>query len=131
MVNRFSLAEQVINTVYLLGEHPDALCTEIIKEKTAKIFGNRQQSATPDGNEAMNETMDIDYDMSMSQQALPYPQNPIHESAFELSQLLFIVGHVALKEIVHLEIIEAEWKKKRMKKDGMYLELLYLLLSRN
>lgn len=49
MVNRFSLAEQVINTVYLLGEHPDALCTEIIKEKTAKIFGNRQQSATPDG----------------------------------------------------------------------------------
>lgn len=29
-----------------------------------------------------------------------------------LAQLLFVVGHVAIKQIVHLELIEAEWKRR-------------------
>ena len=34
---------------------------------------------------------------------------------FALSQLLFIVGHVALKHVVYLEPLEPEWKRQ---KDG-------------
>ncbi|RIB02109.1 non-SMC mitotic condensation complex subunit 1-domain-containing protein [Gigaspora rosea] len=34
----FAVAEQAINTIYLLGEHPDILCGEIIKHKTASVF---------------------------------------------------------------------------------------------
>lgn len=36
--------------------------------------------------------------------------------AFELSQLLFIVGHVAIKHIVFLELIEREWKRQKDEK---------------
>ena len=38
-------------------------------------------------------------------------QNSI--SALNLSKLCFMVGHVAVKEIVHLEAIEAEWKRRK------------------
>ncbi|KAI7859019.1 armadillo-type protein [Circinella umbellata] len=121
----FSMTEQAINAIYMLGEHPDVLCAEIIRDKTIKVFGgDRSRSETPlsspdDTNSNNTGTqMEIDYDMSLSQQVLPYPQNPIHQSAMELSQLLFMVGHVALKQIVHLEIIEAAWKKKKTKSDA-------------
>ncbi|KAI8140581.1 armadillo-type protein [Fennellomyces sp. T-0311] len=109
----FSMTEQAINAIYMLGEHPDVLCGEIIRNKTIKVFGERARSESPPDEDAM----EVDYDMSISQQALPYPANPIHQSAMELSQLLFMVGHVALKQIVHLEIIEAAWKKKKAKTD--------------
>ena len=40
--------------------------------------------------------------------------NPARKSddtgdAFELSQLLFVVGHVAIKHIVYLELVEHGW----------------------
>ncbi|KAH9970214.1 non-SMC mitotic condensation complex subunit 1 [Lactifluus volemus] len=33
--------------------------------------------------------------------------------AFKLSQLLFVVGHVAVKYIVYLELVEREWKRQK------------------
>ena len=36
--------------------------------------------------------------------------------AFELSQLIFIVGHVAIKQIVFLELVEREWKRQKDEK---------------
>ncbi|CAG8538023.1 18250_t:CDS:10, partial [Racocetra fulgida] len=36
--NKSRVKEQAINTIYLLGEHPDILCAEIIKHKTASVF---------------------------------------------------------------------------------------------
>ena len=37
--------------------------------------------------------------------------------AFELSQLLFVVGHVAIKHIVYLELVEREWKRQKHEKE--------------
>jgi condensin complex subunit 1 len=37
--------------------------------------------------------------------------------AFELSQLLFVVGHVAIKHIVYLELVEREWKRQKQEKE--------------
>lgn len=128
-MGRFSVTEQAINTIYLLGEHPDVLCAEIIRNKTIKVFGERERSRTPASStndepiSTTSEPMDIDYDLSASQQALPYPQSPIFQSSTELSQLVFLVGHVALKQIVHLEILEAAWKKKKGKKDGKFQQI--------
>lgn len=34
-------------------------------------------------------------------------------SALKLSKLCFMIGHVAMKEIVHLESIESEWKRRK------------------
>ena len=33
--------------------------------------------------------------------------------SFVLSQLLFIAGHVAIKQIVFLELVEREWKRQK------------------
>ena len=35
------------------------------------------------------------------------------KDAFELAQLLFVVGHVAVKHIVFLELVEREWKRQK------------------
>ena len=43
----FGLAEQVINTVYALGEHPDVFCNDLIKKLTVKAFSQRQKSTVP------------------------------------------------------------------------------------
>jgi condensin complex subunit 1 len=43
-------------------------------------------------------------------------QNNVQEAndkALQLSKLCFMVGHVAVKEIVHLEAIESEWKRRK------------------
>lgn len=120
----FSLAEQAINTIFLLCKNPESLCEDIIRDKTRKVFGVREASlsASPMPGSDLNSTqMDsslMDYDLSMTQQALPFPQNPIYQSPMELSQLFFLVGHVALKEIVHLEIVESAWKRKKSKKES-------------
>jgi condensin complex subunit 1 len=47
----------------------------------------------------------------------PFLAHPPH-----LSQLIFIVGHVAIKQIVHLEVIEAEWKRRKAESEskGMF-----------
>ena len=35
---RFGMAEQAINTIYLLGEQPDLLCSDMLKHLTANVF---------------------------------------------------------------------------------------------
>ncbi|KAL0080987.1 non-SMC mitotic condensation complex subunit 1-domain-containing protein [Phycomyces blakesleeanus] len=125
----FSVTEQAINTIYLLGEHPDILCAEMIRTKTISVFDDNQGTSDtqkPFEEEILGDLMDTDYDMSSTQPTATSTtgtgttqsvHNPDQKSAFELSQLFFIVGHVALKQIVHLEIVEAAWKRKKTLKD--------------
>lgn len=112
------MAEQAINTIYLLCEHPETLCKELIYQKTIKVFGVKEMSPEFSDTATNTDSMILDYDMSQLQQNLPFPQNSIHQSSTELAQLLFMVGHVALKQIVHLEIVESAWKNKKSQKDG-------------
>jgi condensin complex subunit 1 len=89
------LAQEVINTIHTLCEKPDVLFDEIIQEMTKKIF-----------NKEIDEQTDI-----------LAPQAPIYESNFKLAQLFFLVGHIAFKLIVHLEVLESAWKRKNQKKN--------------
>lgn len=41
-------AEQAINTIYALGDHPDALCNEMIKNLTRRAFARRLSRPAPD-----------------------------------------------------------------------------------
>jgi condensin complex subunit 1 len=130
----FGLAEQVINTVYALGEHPDTFCDELIKKLTVRAFSRPPKAAgesvakDPD---AMNENQPADTTMdtgdvsmldatqaiqSATQSATPDSKEKDVGDAFELSQLLFVVGHVAIKHIVFLELIEREWKRQKDEK---------------
>lgn len=45
------------------------------------------------------------------------PQKAKRDNAIALSQLLFTVGHVAIKQIVHLELCELDFKRRKQEKE--------------
>ena len=119
----FGMAEQAINTIYALGEHPDALCNTMIKNLTRRAFLPRPKASIPEKEpEAMDEDQPIrdkadDGDITMTQDgSIRDDRDRDVGDAFELSQLLFIVGHVAIKHIVFLELVEREWKRQKDEK---------------
>ncbi|KAF9920846.1 Condensin complex subunit [Linnemannia zychae] len=105
--NWFAVAEQVLNTIYLLGEHPDGLCGDIIKTRCKSIFNLQETSDSPDA-------MDIDIPSTpLPDDSTINPENAFRVDSWQLSQLIFIVGHVAIKHIVHMEVIEEEFKRRK------------------
>ncbi|KAI8335552.1 non-SMC mitotic condensation complex subunit 1-domain-containing protein [Chlamydoabsidia padenii] len=116
----FGTAEQAINAIYLLGDHPDILCAEIIKIKSKELFSDGDESNDQE-KDFGEDTMDIDQDEQTTQQTTSTQldstiNQSLKKSPFELSQLIFIVGHVALKQTVHLEVVESIWKRKKSTK---------------
>ncbi|KAJ7454842.1 non-SMC mitotic condensation complex subunit 1-domain-containing protein [Mycena latifolia] len=132
----FGLAEQAINTAYALGDHPDVLCNDLIKKLTVRAFAPRAKAnAEPESKaedqeppaerdpDAMDEDQPGDITHGSEESATASPQKKDVKSndlgdAFELSQLLFVVGHVVIKHIVYLELVEREWKRQKDEKDG-------------
>ena len=107
---RFGVAEQAIGAIYTLSKHPDTLCSEILRRKTKHVF---QQRTT--------EQVDEDISMAEAEDCLPTPppeeaEKP-QKASLALSQLLFLVGHIAIKQIVHLELCELEFKRRKAEKE--------------
>jgi condensin complex subunit 1 len=142
----FALAEQAINTVYALGDQPEVLSNTIIKNLTRRAFRRREKqptstSASEDQSPSSGPNPDaMDEDPPPSTQALISMQpgstaNPARKSddtgdTFELCQLLFVVGHIAIKHIVYLELVEREWKRQKQEKElGKQCVPCLLLLS--
>ena len=121
----FPMAEQAINTVYALGERPDILCSNLIKSLTRRVFGKKpgvggsQQAAEKDPDAMDEDEDDADADQPQSPSKSQAQSDPSKDTgdAFELSQLLFVVGHVAIKQIVFLELVEREWKRQKHEKE--------------
>jgi len=120
----FGMAEQAINTVYALAEKPDQLCDAIIRNLTKRAFGKKDATATNPPNPSTDEP-DLD---QMDEDEGPAPQPELENTqegtqsggtggdqgdTFELSQLLFVVGHVAIKHIAYLELVERELKRQK------------------
>jgi condensin complex subunit 1 len=122
----FGLAEQAINTIYALSEHPDVLCNDLIKNLTVRAFSSRSKAEPepaqdPDAMDEDKLTVDPDTAMTATSQGTASAAPPSSRDlgdAFELSQLLFIVGHVAIKHIVFLELVEREWKRQKDEKQA-------------
>ncbi|KAI9068415.1 hypothetical protein FKP32DRAFT_1587688 [Trametes sanguinea] len=135
----FPMAEQAINTIYALGERPDVLCGNLIKNLAKRVFGKKPAMAASasqqSGGEKDPDAMDEDQEDAEGE-ATQMPASPSKSSmqspsksqsqaggskdvgdAFELSQLLFVVGHVAIKQIVFLELVEREWKRQKHEKE--------------
>lgn len=134
----FALAEQAINTVYALGDQPEVLSNTIIKNLTRRAFRRREKQPAsasafedePPSSGPNPDAMDEDLPPSNpppSTQALISTQpgstgSPARKSddtgdAFELCQLVFVVGHIAIKHIVYLELVEREWKRQKQEKE--------------
>lgn len=130
----FGMAEQVINTVYALGEHPDVFCNDVIKKLTIRAFSRpqKEKDASEPQDEKEIDAMNDDHpgdvtmasaditmqDATQATQATQDDQDKLLGEAFELSQLLFIVGHVAIKHVVFLELVEREWKRQKDEKQA-------------
>ncbi|EPQ52403.1 hypothetical protein GLOTRDRAFT_132468 [Gloeophyllum trabeum ATCC 11539] len=109
----FGLAEQAINTIYALGEHPDVLCNDLVKNLTRRAFGAPKKSTAP--GQADPDAMEQDRPNDNAGDEASEEAKDVGE-AFVLSQLLFVVGHVAIKHIVYLELVEREWKRQKDEK---------------
>ncbi|KAF9528388.1 non-SMC mitotic condensation complex subunit 1-domain-containing protein [Crepidotus variabilis] len=134
----FGMAEQIIDAVYALAEHPEIFCNEVIKELTVKAFNRPKKSPVPEGQESAEKQPDSENDPDSVESEDQAGDTTINEAdvtmmdatqstqatqddgqdkdvgdAFELSQLLFVVGHVAIKHIVFLELVEREWKRQK------------------
>ncbi len=105
----FGMAEQALNTIYALGEHPDLLCSDIIKTLTRRAF--QTKPVRPQSPSAMDEDIPPNEDDAES------ATSSDSGDAFELSQMIFVVGHVAIKQIVYLELVEREWKRQKDEKE--------------
>ncbi|KAE8308714.1 armadillo-type protein [Aspergillus transmontanensis] len=105
----YGVAEQAISAIYALSKHPDVLCSDILKRMTRSVFHPQTQRSpsqgTSDGDEKRPGTASTDN---------PATRKP---SSAVLSQLLFVVGHIAIKQIVHLELCELDFKRRKAEQE--------------
>lgn len=100
----FGMAEQAINAIYVLGEQPDILCNVMIKHMAQKAFTAEKEGA--------------EGEMEVDGEEQEKPHTPVMGNAFQLSQLVFTVGHVAIRHIVYLELVERELKRRKADADA-------------
>ncbi|PHH92504.1 hypothetical protein CDD83_7141 [Cordyceps sp. RAO-2017] len=113
----YGVAEQAINAIYAVAKHPDTLCSDIIRRKTRQVFGSARGRAPsrPTSRDETTQAAPCVAETTGTQQTSPPPKK--HDNATALSQLLFIVGHVAVKQIVHLELCEHDFKRRKQEKE--------------
>ncbi|KAJ5162438.1 hypothetical protein N7492_007830 [Penicillium capsulatum] len=107
----YGVAEQAISAIYALSRHPDVLCSDILRRKTRFVFQPHLQRPSSshmstDGDEERPATASSD-----EQGSKPKP------SSAALSQLLYVVGHCAIKQIVHLELCELDFKRRKAEQE--------------
>ncbi|KAJ3027417.1 UNVERIFIED_CONTAM: Condensin complex subunit [Siphonaria sp. JEL0065] len=140
--NWFGFAEQAVNTIYTLSEHPDTLCSHVIQAVAEKIF-QADLTSVEQVTEAFKSALSIEKDTEEAEFGIAVAaegnggvvedrvenaprssglSTPLHVGAqmcdaFELSKLCFLVGHVGIRQIAHLEAIEQEWKRRKATKE--------------
>ncbi|KAL4907613.1 hypothetical protein BDW74DRAFT_110980 [Aspergillus multicolor] len=106
----YGVAEQAISAIYALSKHPDVLCSDLVKRKTRSVFDSqiRRPSSSNSNTEEERRPSTASSDKSASGQKT---------SSAALSQLLFVVGHIAIKQIVHLELCELDFKRRKAEQE--------------
>ncbi|GKZ51929.1 condensin complex subunit [Aspergillus brasiliensis] len=106
----YGVAEQAIGAIYALSKHPDVLCSDILKRKTRFVFQPQTQRSpskvSDDGEGQRPGTASTDHHEPKQK-----------TSSTSLSQLLFVVGHIAIKQIVHLELCELDFKRRKAEQE--------------
>jgi condensin complex subunit 1 len=113
----FGMAEQAIAAIYVLSNHPDVLCSEVLRQKTRLVF-QQTRKAPSLSRAASPDMMSVDEEPT---QASPSQEESLDEikqkPSIALSQLLFAVGHIAIKQIVHLELCELDFKRRKQEQE--------------
>jgi condensin complex subunit 1 len=109
----FGMAEQAIAAIYVLSKHPDVLCSEVLRQKTRLVFQQTRKApsisraASPDSTSSAD---DVEKPIATEEEQQDETKQ---KPAVALSQLLFVVGHIAIKQIVHLELCEMDFKRRK------------------
>lgn len=125
----FAMAEQALNTIYGLADQPDSLCSEILKSMTIECFSEVPETRADDM--AIDETAPSDSQNVASTEpnsqrprlsseiSTQVDSPPIYANSFKLSQVIFLAGHCAVKQLVHLELVEREFKRRKAESDKL------------
>lgn len=113
----FQMAEHIINTVYALGVDPAQWAEKVLQSLAKKAF--TLQGSTDEDHDMADDSGDVVTSMSQTP-STQIPQNVENDKGstdtFRLSQLLSVVGHVGLKQLVFLETVERDWKRQKDEK---------------
>lgn len=107
----YGVAEQAISAIYTLSKHPDVLCSDILRRKTKFIFAPQLQRPPSSHTSTEGDTQRPGTSSTDNQG----PRQKTTPAA--LSQLLFVVGHIAIKQIVHLELCELDFKRRKAEQE--------------
>lgn len=92
--------------------------TVVVTKTDDQQTGAEDEPAEAEGGEAAAAGSPTTPQKPSPQKASPQkPQQKKRDNAIALSQLLFIVGHVAIKQIVHLELCELDFKRRKQEKE--------------
>jgi condensin complex subunit 1 len=111
----FGVAEQALGAIYVISQHPDELCSEILRQKTKAVF-QQTRSAPSLSRSDSSDDMEIDEPVHLAS-PLPEDTSEHQKTSIILSQLLFAVGHIAIKQIVHLELCELDFKRRKQEQE--------------
>lgn len=118
----FSVAEQALNAIYALAEHPDQICSELIKQMAASVFqGKKRMPSTPPRSRSTSPNVDNESKHDRSSMGTVNAESPLcgTSATRSLANLLFIVGHVSIKQIVYMEDCEAEFKRSKAESEKL------------
>lgn len=110
----YGVAEHALNAIYTLSKHPDVLCSGILRRKTRFVFAPHLQQRPPSSHASISGEEEQQRPGTAStdgQEPKPKP------ASAALSQLLYVVGHVAIKQIVHLELCELDFKRRKVEQE--------------
>ena len=109
----YGVAEQAISAIYALSKHPDVLCSDILRRKTKFVFQPQHLQRPSSSHTSVNgEEQQRPGTASTDSQAPTQKTTPA-----ALSQLLFVIGHIAIKQIVHLELCELDFKRRKAEQE--------------
>ncbi|RVX75491.1 hypothetical protein B0A52_00844 [Exophiala mesophila] len=115
----YGMAEQAVGAIYVLSDHPDVLCSEVLRQKTRLVFqrtrGKTSLSRSPSPEADAMDVDDIEQAPNADQEEVEQEGEATTgaKPSVALSHLLFAVGHIAVKQIVHLELCELEFKRRK------------------
>ncbi|KAG8911556.1 Condensin complex subunit [Tulasnella sp. 418] len=108
--------EQAIDTIYLLGEQPDVVANSLLQNFALRMLGKKQSAPAEDGTSSDGDVqLQVNGDPPSAAKTehttATVPVATDMGDSFQLSQL-FVVGHVAIKHVVYLELVQRDPKRR-------------------
>ena len=102
-VHYYAAAQQALDAIFCLASNPSAICSDILREMAARalVVNPREKSTTSEAASISPPSFEYAFTSSVSRS--------------RLSRFFFVLGHVPLKTLVHVEALSTRAKLLRIK----------------